>query len=90
MLSHHEQLLLKDEVDELAVVIQKPVLCSRQHFLMLRFPDTYRQLMAFGIDEDYTMGYSTVAGFRAGICTPYMFFDLERNRPCSLRVFPLR
>lgn len=44
---------------------------SRQHFLKLRFPETYRRLLEVGIQEDWSMGYADDIGFRAGIATPF-------------------
>ena len=34
------------------------------------------------------MGYPNLLGFRAGICSPFYFYDLEREEQTSLRVFP--
>ena len=63
---------------------------SRQHFLRLQFPKSYRRLIKSGIQEDYTMGYSCVSGFRAGICTPYYFYDLERETTTNLLITPFQ
>ena len=60
----------------------------RQHFLLLRFPDTYRRLIAEGFMEDYTMGYADQPGFRAGTSIPFSFYDLEREEETMLTVFP--
>ena len=63
---------------------------SRQHFLRLKFPDTYRQLLNAGIIEDYTMGYADQNGFRAGICTPFNFYDLENEATTNLVILPFQ
>jgi hypothetical protein len=63
---------------------------SRQHFLRLKFPDTYRQLLNAGIIEDYTMGYADQNGFRAGICTPFNFYDLENESTTNLVILPFQ
>jgi hypothetical protein len=63
---------------------------SRQHFLRLNLPKTYRRLLKAGITEDYTMGYSAQPGFRAGICTPYYFYDLEKERTTNLLIVPFQ
>lgn len=76
------------EKKRLENIIQKPISTSRQHYLMHTFPETYRELMAQGIEEDYTMGYSTHLGFRAGVAAPFYFFDLVENEPTNLRLFP--
>lgn len=63
---------------------------SRQHFLRLKFPETYRQLLDVGILEDYTMGYADQTGFRAGICTPFNFYDLEKETITNLVILPFQ
>ncbi len=63
---------------------------SRQHFLRLKFPVTYRQLLNTGILEDYTMGYADQTGFRAGICTPFNFYDLETETTTNLVILPFQ
>ncbi len=45
------------EKQRLEDIIGKKVNKSRQHFLKLNFPETYRSLIKSGIREDYSMGY---------------------------------
>lgn len=80
--------LLKEEKLRLESIINKNITKSRQHFLKLRFPQTYRNLVANGINEDYTMGYAEKSGFRASICSPYYFFDVEKNKVTALKIVP--
>ena len=61
---------------------------SRQHFLRLSFPSTYRNLILAGIRHDYSMGYSDANGFRAGTCTPFRFYDLHQELETTLVVHP--
>ena len=79
---------IKQEINNLSKIINKEILKSRQHFLMLKFPFTYRNLINAGIKEDYTMGYAEEPGFRAGTCSPFYFFDLKTNKKTNLKVFP--
>lgn len=65
-----------------------PVSRNRFHYLRYRLPESYRLLMDHHIFEDYSMGYSTQVGFRAGTCTPFHFFDLSQNEVTRLKVFP--
>ncbi|MGC9152012.1 MAG: polysaccharide deacetylase family protein [Microbacter sp.] len=80
--------MIDTEKKSLESAIQLPVRWSRQHFLLLKFPDTYRALEASGITTDFTMGYAAYPGFRASVSTAYLFFDLPRNRVTSLRIQP--
>lgn len=80
--------LLRREYDLLSEITGEPITASRQHFLMLRFPETYRRLEELGIREDYSMGWASVTGFRAGTCRPFRWYNLEREAFSKLTVFP--
>ena len=80
--------LVARERARLESIIGRPVTKSRQHYLRIRMPDTYRVLAGAGITDDYSMGFADCAGFRAGIASPFPFFDLEENRPTSLTIWP--
>lgn len=86
--SNSNESLFEQEINGLSQVIHREVTSSRQHFLKLKFPDTYRTLLAYDITDDYTMGFAGMPGFRAGICTTFKWYDLEMERPTKLRVHP--
>ena len=79
---------IKKEKKRLEDITGKEVTKSRQHFLRMRFPETYNCLIDAGIKHDYSMGYANTIGFRAGVCTPYPFFDLKENKPKDLMIHP--
>jgi hypothetical protein len=72
----------------LTPILKKEITQSRQHFLQLKFPDTYRNLIDLDVLNDYTMGYATHSGFRAGLCTPYFFYDLDLEIETNLMIHP--
>ena len=80
--------ILKEEVSRLENIQKREVLFSRQHFLKLSLPTTYNRLLSLGIYEDYTMGYGSALGFRAGIASPYSFYDLDIEQTLPIKVFP--
>lgn len=80
--------LIIREREQLAHLIGKTVVCSRQHFLRWRMPETFRTLITCGIQEDHSIGFSDRAGFRAGTCTPFPWFDLERDQETDLMLHP--
>jgi len=57
--------LLKDEMEWMEKVSGKKIIRSRQHFIRFTLPITYRRLLQCGIQQDFSMGYGTVNGFRA-------------------------
>ncbi len=79
---------ISKEKQALEKVLNKKITKSRQHFLKMSLPKTYRNLLISGIHDDFTMGYHDNIGFRAGTCTPFLFFDLEHNECSGLRVYP--
>lgn len=86
--SNDEKEKVKIEIDRLSNVIHKPITCSRQHFLTLSFPQTYKTLIDDGITDDHTMGYASQLGFRASICTPYSYYDLSNEQQTNLMIHP--
>ncbi|OFY85268.1 MAG: hypothetical protein A3F72_04500 [Bacteroidetes bacterium RIFCSPLOWO2_12_FULL_35_15] len=79
---------LKKEVGRLSKVLHRDVTISRQHFLKLTLPETYRNLIDLDITDDYTMGYASQIGFRASICTPFNFYDLDMDIETKLKIHP--
>lgn len=88
--SNSKPWLIEKEKERLEEIMVKPVTKSRQHFLKLKLPQTYQQLLKLGISEDYTMGFASLAGFRAGTCTPFYFFDLSNNHRTELLIQPFQ
>ena len=79
---------LTKEKKRLETIIHRPVIKSRQHFLILHIPHTYQKLIENDILEDHSMGYAAHVGFRAGTCTPYRFYDLDLETITKLTVYP--
>lgn len=79
---------LEKEIKRLSTVLKRDITRSRQHFLKITLPETYRNLIHFDIQEDYSMGYAANIGFRASICIPYRFYDLDLEISTDLTVFP--
>lgn len=86
--SNQRQGRFRIEQARLQKILRRDINKSRQHFLKMSFPATYRQLIDLDVIDDYTMGFSGEIGFRAGICTTFNFFDLERDMETRLRVHP--
>lgn len=61
---------------------------SRQHYIRLFLPHTYRSLIKEGIHADYSMGYGTQLGFRAGTGSSFLWYDLKNEVETKLRVYP--
>lgn len=79
---------MRTEIENLSEVLHRPLTKSRQHFLRMNLPRSYQTLIDLDISDDYTMGYASQAGFRAGIADTFFFYDLENDMVTPLRVHP--
>ena len=79
---------IKEEKSWLEKSVEVSVNSSRQHFLMMRFPKTYADLVQAGITNDYSMGFADEIGFRAGTSRSFYFFNLQSNQEMPLLVHP--
>lgn len=87
--SGEDSQLISIEKNRLSEITGSPVTRSRQHFLRFKLPETFRNLIEAGIEEEYSMGYADMPGFRSGTCTPHYFFDVEMNQETKLKIHPL-
>jgi len=86
--SNDSDAVLSKEVNRLVEIMRRPVLNSRQHYLKLEFPATYRKLLRSGIRRDYTMGYSSDTGFRLGTSREIKWYDVEHDEVTELSLIP--
>lgn len=80
--------IMQQETDVLQQVAEAPIAISRQHYIRFRVPDTYRQLLRQRLLTDYSMGYGTHLGFRAGTGNPFLWYDITAEVTTSLRIYP--
>jgi hypothetical protein len=88
--SNRKFVLLEAEKASMDGVMDQAITKSRQHYLKLRMPITYQNLIKIGIHEDYSMGFAANLGFRAGTCHPYYFYDISREKETELRIIPFQ
>lgn len=80
--------VLKKEIALLGSITKKQITKSRQHYIRLRLPHTYRLLIENGITEDYSMGYGSINGFRASVASSFYWYDLENEKETQLLLHP--
>jgi hypothetical protein len=76
------------EINRLSKIMHSDVTKSRQHFLKIKLPDTYRELINLDITDDYTMGFANELGFRAGTSFSFNFYDLDNETETPLNIHP--
>jgi len=80
--------LLKKELIILEKITGTKIEISRQHYIRLKFPDTYRLLISAGINADFSMGYGHTNGFRASVASPFYWYDLKSEQSTGLLLYP--
>ncbi|HEX7902281.1 MAG TPA: polysaccharide deacetylase family protein [Chitinophagaceae bacterium] len=80
--------LMNKEIKILGNITGKKITSSRQHFIRFTLPQTFRILINAGIQEDFSMGYGSINGFRASVASPFYWYDLEKEETTSLQLYP--
>lgn len=86
--SGDDENLLKTEIQRLERMTGLKVTTSRQHFIRMNLPGTYRNLVRAGITEDFSMGYGSINGFRASVASTFYWYDLEKEQATNLLLHP--
>lgn len=82
--------ILQKEIRTLAKITGVDIQASRQHYLKFNLPESYRQYLEAGILREYSMGFASHCGFRAGTSRPFQFYDLENENETALMVTPFQ
>jgi hypothetical protein len=69
--------ILKKEKKKIEFITNYELEAARNSFSKINLPLSYRNLIELEIKQDFTMGYLEHFGFRAGTCTPFLFYDLD-------------
>ena len=80
---------LKVEKGRLEGIVNRNLKSVQVAHKLLQLPDTYRNSIDQEITEDYSMAYAKQPGFRAGTCTPFLFYDLDYEIQTPLLLYPL-
>lgn len=77
------------EKQRLELVLGRPIVGYRNHYLRFRVPETWEHLSRAGFRYDATFGYADCAGFRNGMCHPFKPYDLRAGRDIDILEIPL-
>mgnify|MGYP006874624594 CR=1 FL=1 len=77
------------ERKKLHKITKSQVVMNCFHHLAFRIPRSYRNLLKASIKDDYSMVYADEIGFRASTCTPYKYYDLEKEDYYKLVIHPV-
>lgn len=81
--------ILKKEKKQLENITNRNLISSMNSQYLVNLPEIYRNLVELEIERDFTMVYENTVGFRAGSCTPFLFYDLDYEINTPLIIHPL-
>lgn len=85
-LSNYE--VLKSEKRRMEEITNRSLASTMNSEFLVNLPDIYRHLVELEVKRDYTMVFRDTVGFRAGTCTPFLFYDLDYEIKTPLVVHP--
>ncbi|MGO3184191.1 MAG: DUF7033 domain-containing protein [Aequorivita sp.] len=85
-LSNYE--MLKIEKRRMQEITNRSLVSSMNSEFLVNLPDIYRHLVELQVKRDFTMVFRNTIGFRAGTCTPFLFYDLDYEVKTPLVIHP--
>jgi hypothetical protein len=82
--------VLQKEIRTLSSITGTEIQDSRQHYLKFSLPESYRHYLEAGIRNEYSMGFASHCGFRAGTSKPFHFYDLGKEIETQLKIIPFQ
>lgn len=79
---------MKQQVESFSKTLGTKVEISRQHYLRFDIRTTPALLIQNGIVADFSMGFATGAGFRAGTSLPFYYYDFNSETKKDLLFVP--
>lgn len=86
--SMNDESKIQMEKKQLETVLNMPIIASRQHYLRINLSTTPKYLIHQGIQFDFTMGFASQAGFRAGTSYPFYYYDFDTEKSTPLQFVP--
>ncbi|MGB3344226.1 MAG: hypothetical protein WBA61_09955 [Aequorivita sp.] len=80
--------LLKNEKHRMEEITNRALMSSMNSEFLVNLPDIYRNLVELEVTKDFTMVFRDTVGFRAGTCTPFLFYDLDYEIKTPLLIHP--
>lgn len=81
--------ILKTEKRRMEEITNRQLHKSMNAEHLVKLPEMYRNLIELELEQDYTMAFPDMPGFRAGTCTPYLFYDIDFEVKTPLIIHPI-
>ncbi len=85
--SNNESVFIREK-NKLEKIIQQKIIASRQHYLRMNIRTTPQILIQQNIHYDFTMGFASKPGFRAGTSYPFYYYNFEKEQATNLLFVP--
>lgn len=86
--SSQNKTLLEKEIRHFSTRTETKTVLSRQHYLRFDIRSTPELLLQNGILADFSMGFASTPGFRAGTSQPFYYYDLKEEKSKDLLFVP--
>ncbi|WP_232225350.1 polysaccharide deacetylase family protein [Christiangramia salexigens] len=80
--------ILRKEKLRMEEIVHSPLENVMNSKFNLSLPENYSNLIELEINNDHSMGYPGIPGFRAGTCTPFLFYDINMEVTTPLKIHP--
>lgn len=84
----YQESITRSEINTLQNITNQTIKISRQHYIKIKMPETYKLLIANNIEVDYSMGYGSKLGFRAGTGSSFLWYNIQNETTTNLRIYP--
>jgi len=81
--------LQKQEKERLEMITNRSMQGALNAHYLIDLPNVYRNFVELEVRRDFTMVYQDAVGFRAGTCTPFLFYDLDFEIKTPLIIHPI-
>lgn len=81
--------VLRSEKRRIQEITNRSLRSSMNAEYLVNLPEIYRHLVELEIKRDFTMVFKETVGFRAGTCTPFLFYDLDFEVKTPLVIHPV-
>ena len=82
------QTKIKNEIRRMEHITNRDLASSMNADFLVNLPEIYRHLVELEVKKDFTMVFPDTVGFRAGTCTPFLFYDLDYEIITPLLIHP--
>lgn len=89
VVSSRNNAILKEEKNRLETIVNRPLQMALFSNNQFTIPASYRNLLENEVMQDCSMGYPDEIGFRAGTCSPFLFYDLDYEMQTPLLIRPI-